>query len=661
LLLDDPVEKLKGVGSKRKAALASLGMSTLLDLLLHMPIRYEDRRNATPIAKLLPDKPAVVRGTLECVERRKSLKRQNLWITTASVTDATGSVGVVWFSGWANDIADGEGREILLCGTPVLNGRAAEFASPEYKLLPAESGAALPQDAEWNRIIPIYPATEDMPRRLLSRIIYDCVTSPDLIVGETLPSDILKKRNLLPLKDALRAIHNPSSRQDIINGRRSLVYREFYELQKRLRETRTRRMASIAPSLAAGTEALSRFVAGLPFTLTTSQTEALEEITADLNRETPMTRLLQGDVGSGKTVVALAAAAKTLGAGYQVALLAPTTILSGQLYAECEKNLAPPGFPCFELTSATGAADKKRIRAVAREDKPLVLVGTHALLEEGVKFGNLGLAIIDEQHRFGVTQRSSMREKNDSAHLLMMSATPIPRTLCLTFYGDIDCSFVKGKPHGRQPIITRIVDARRMNEVYRFIEKMLANGGRCYWICPLIGGDGEGVLFRAEELKRGLRGIKVEALYGSMPPDAKRGAIERFASGDVPLLVSTTVVEVGVDVAEANVIVIEDAPGFGLSQLHQLRGRVGRGTKRGVCLLLEDSQKNGQSARLRVLENTEDGFAIAEADLKLRGEGELAGLRQHGDTGLRVADIAKDARILEWTREDVERRGTTGV
>lgn len=652
MLLSDFVEKLSGVGPRRKAALSSLGITSLYDLLLHMPMRYEDRRRATPVGSVFPCKPAVVRGTLVCVSRRKSRQRQNLWITTATVKDATGSAGVVWFGGWANDMAACEGSEILICGTPSQGEGSLEFANPEYKIIPEGSGETLPREAEWNRIVPIYPTTENLPRKWLARIIYECVTSPELSIEETVPEALLQKRNLPSLRDALWGIHNPSSRQEIVNSRKSIVYREFFALQKTLREARLRRDAVRAPSLASGASALARFLRGLRFTLTPSQAEALGEITAELDREIPMTRLLQGDVGSGKTVVALGAAAKALGAGYQAAILAPTTILSGQLFAECEKHLTPLGFPCLELTGGLGAAGKREALALVREGKPLVLVGTHALLEEGVEFGNLGLAIIDEQHRFGVTQRDSLRERNSRAHVLMMSATPIPRTLCLTLYGDIDCSVVRGKPAGRLPVVTKIADPRRMDDVYRYVQKNAASGGLCYWVCPLISGEGEGVLFRAEELRRRLPDVGIAALHGGMPPDEKREIIARFASGAVQVVVSTTVVEVGIDVAEANVIVVESAASFGLSQLHQLRGRVGRGTRRGVCLLLGGAEKGEASGRLGILESTDDGFAIAEADLRLRGEGELTGLRQHGEAGFRVADIGKDAGLLEWAKED---------
>lgn len=653
MLLSDPVEKLNGIGPKRKAALASLGIVSVFDLLFHMPMRYEDRRTPTSIDRLVPDKPALVRGTLENISRRKAHQREKLWITTAEVRDPTGSIEVVWFGGWANDMTTSEGREIILCGTPTKNARSIEFASPEFKILPDDPNKALLPDAEWNRIVPIYPTTEGLPRKWLARIIYECITSPDLTVEETIPKALLAKRDLPLFGDSLRGIHNPTSRQEIVRGRKGLVYREFFALQQSLLEARARRASNRSPSLAAGNATLAFFLQALHFELTPSQTDALNEISVDLDRELPMRRLLQGDVGSGKTVVALGAAAKALGAGYQVAILAPTTILSGQLHGACQRHLAPLGFPCLEMTGGMSAADKKNLLARAKKGEPFVLTGTHALLEESLVIENLGLAIVDEQHRFGVMQRSLLKGKNDRAHMLMMSATPIPRSLCLALYGDIDSSVIGEKPRGRHPVATRIVDLRRVDEVYRFIGKKIAAGDRCYWVCPLIGDEDDGVLFRMKNMARHLPKVDIAALHGGMSSNEKRGIMARFASGEVQAIVSTTVIEVGLDVAEANVIVVESASRFGLSQLHQLRGRVGRGERQGVCLLLDDMQKGEGAERLSILEKTDDGFAIAEADLKLRGAGELTGLRQHGETGLRIADIVKDARLLEWARDDV--------
>ncbi len=616
-------------------------------------MRYEDRRSATPVERLVADKTAIVRGTLEDVNRRKAHGRQNLWITTAEVRDATGSVGIVWFGGWANDMTAHEGRRIVLCGAPALKERVLEFASPAYKILPDDPGEALLPDAEWNRIVPIYPTTEGLPRKWLARIIYECATSPTLRVEETLPEPLLAKRNLLSLHDALCGIHNPASRQEILEGRKSLVYREFFALQKALWEARVRRAAPGAPSLVAGNRAQKLFLRSLGFDFTPSQKDALHEISEDLDRKTPMSRLLQGDVGSGKTVVALAAAAKALGAGYQVAILAPTTVLSSQLQAGCERYLAPLGFTCLEITGGMKPSDRKNLLARVGQSEALVLTGTHALLEESVVFGKLGLAIIDEQHRFGVTQRSLLRGKNERAHALMMSATPIPRTLCLALYGDVESSLIKEKPLGRKSVATRIVDVRRIDEVYRYMRKEISSGGRCYWICPLIGDEDEGVLSRAKDMARHLRGVDIAALHGGMPAGEKKNVMARFAAGEAQVVVSTTVVEVGVDVPEASVIVVESASNFGLSQLHQLRGRVGRGDRRGVCLLLDEVQKNGVGERLAILEKCDDGFAIAEADLQLRGAGELTGLRQHGEAGFRVANFAKDTHLLEWAKEDI--------
>jgi ATP-dependent DNA helicase RecG len=660
----DPLNKLDGVGPGRESALAGLGLYTVEDLLFHMPTRYEDRRRAVPIADLVPDESAVVFGTVRSLSVRRAAGR-NLHIATFEVEDDFSAVSVVLFGGFRSFYSLKDGVRIALCGRPDVKGASLEFQSPDYALLKRGSSEMPPG---FDRILPIYPTVKGLPRRWLANLIFSCVTSPDLLPEDPIPEDILARRGLVSLRDALRGVHAPDVPEDVRRSMARLAYGELYEIQKKIFAARAARERTSALQLAHGADMAERFERSLPFELTESQRRAIGEICRDMAGCRPMSRLLHGDVGSGKTAAALSAAAMCAGAGAQTAILVPTTVLSAQFFSEASKYLAPVGIACSELRGGMGARERKDLLLRLADGKIDVIVGTHAMLEDDVVFKSLGLVVIDEQHRFGVRQRERIAGRSEGVHVLMMSATPIPRTLCMALYGDVDTSEIRGGPSCRKPVVTKVLSDNYVGDLYKFIASRVQAGCGCYWVCPLIGGDcgqecddRSSVLSRASDIEKNIPGVKVERMYGSMKPDEKRSVMERFSSGESGILVSTTVIEVGVDVERAGVMVIESASSFGLSQLHQLRGRVGRGSRAGVCILLDGARNIKNSPRLRIMTDTCDGFLIAEEDLRLRGAGDVAGTRQHGLLNLRFADFPRDSALLEAAREDAGAQAAPGT
>ena len=660
LTLETPVSALPGVGPKREAALRDLGVATIGDLLWHVPTRYEDRRTVVPIADIASypeDGEIVVSGTVESVGIRRSGNNGKLYIATVEVADDTATVPVVFFGGFRSFSNLRESARIALYGVPqrknIGRGELFEFVSPEYVIF--KEGEGIP--AEWARLVPVYPTTAEVPRNWLSKLIFRVATATDLEISDELPERIRTARSLPSLREALRGIHAPRTPEEAGASRRRLAYQELFDAQKKIRDSLRVREGLHASPLASGREALERFLSSLPFELTDAQKNAAREISDDLARTCPMRRLLHGDVGSGKTVVALAAVAQCVGAGRQAAILVPTTILSAQFFRACEAFLATQGVRVAELRGgASRAARAAVLEAVARGEID-VLVGTHALLEEDVHFASLGLLVVDEQHRFGVRQREALAARGCAPHVLTMSATPIPRTLCMALYGDIDVSAIHEKPKSRKPVATKIVSDNHIGELYAFLTERAKRGDRCFWVCPLIGeaddDESASVGARAAHIEKNTQTLAVDRLHGAMSSDEKRAAIARFDVGETHVLVSTTVVEVGVDVPDAAIMVVEGATRFGLSQLHQLRGRVGRGSRAGICILLDSARNLSCNRRMEIMLETDDGFRIAEEDLRIRGAGEIAGLRQHGFGSFRVADLSRDADLLTQARDDV--------
>ncbi|MDR3354097.1 MAG: ATP-dependent DNA helicase RecG [Synergistaceae bacterium] len=647
------MNELAGVGPRREEALAALGLLTVYDALCYLPMRYEDRRRPTSIRELVPGEYAVVRGKIESLLVRKTMRR-NVCVAMFDVSDGRDRVDVVIFGAFRSFVGLGERFDIILYGRPDIKDGSLVFQNPDYAVLTG-SAAAIPKD--FNRILPVYSTVKGLPRKWLANLIHLCVASPGLSLEDPIPDTLLAKRSLPSLVDAFRGVHAPENPGDITRSMRRLAYGEFFVSQVKIFEARAARERATAKPLTEGAGNVRRFVSSLPFILTESQLAVIDEIVSDISGVRPMHRLLQGDVGSGKTVVALAAAAMCAGAGLQTAILVPTTILSAQFFSEASRYLEPLGIRCAELTGGTGAKGREAVLAGLASGEIDVLVGTHAIIEEDVVFRSLGLAVIDEQHRFGVRQRDLIAGRNLGVHALMMSATPIPRTLCMAVYGDIETSMIRGRPSSRKPVITRVLSSNHIGGLYGFISRRAESGDGCFWVCPSIGDEDESasessVISRAADIEKNIRGVKVERLYGSMTPEEKSEIMRRFSEGESRIIVSTTVIEVGIDIPDAGVMVVEGASSFGLSQLHQLRGRVGRGNRQGVCILLDSGANIKNSRKLAIMTESDDGYLIAEEDLRLRGAGDIAGTRQHGVIDLRFAGLPQDSDLLELARED---------
>jgi ATP-dependent DNA helicase RecG len=632
--------------------LEALGVTTIGDLLYHLPVRYEDRRHYAWIASLEPGVPVVIKGDI-CKFTTRVTKKRGVTLATFELFDGFSSVKVVLFGGTRSFWPLDDGKTLFLYGTPSISEKNfLEMISPEYFV--SALGAVPP----WLRLWPIYPTAGGLSRSWLANLIHSCASSSELAADDPLPSDILGKYSFPSLTEAFKGIHAPDSFEEAERSRDRFAYQDFYENELMIAEREHKRGLSRAPSLASGADMRDRYISGLPFELCESQRIAVSEIERDLDAEVPMSRILIGDVGSGKTAVAASAAARCVGAGYQAAILVPTTILADQFFAFCDTYFSPLGVKVEKLSGGMSRGAKDDLLWRLRDGEIDVIVGTHAMLGEGVVFKSLGLLVIDEQQRFGVFQREKILSENRGAHLLMTTATPIPRTMRMAIYGDVACTEMASRPDkGR--IITRVMSDNHTDELYKFLAgKIHREGERCYWVCPLIGdedgvADDSSVANRSRDIKRAMRGVAVEVMTGAMSSAEKSAVMERF-SASPGILVSTTVIEVGIDVRGANIMIIEAASSYGLSQLHQMRGRVGRGTKQGVCILLDSARNIGGNRRLTVLMECDDGFKIAEEDLMLRGAGEYLGTRQHGDENFRVAELPRDERWFLSARNDVK-------
>jgi ATP-dependent DNA helicase RecG len=654
---------VKGVGPARAAMLEAKGLSTVEDLLAYPPFRYEDRTNVKTIAQLAPGEMATVIAEVRSA-KLSTFRRRDLGLFEATFTDASRAVlRVKWFhAAYLADVLQ-PGQRVALYGKVEYDSYAGQLSMvhPEYEILSEEDEA----DAALHvgRVVPIYEAAGKITTRVFRRLIHgvlERLTPPP----DALPASIRRRLRLPDLWTALRSLHFPPEQEDLrlLNAFRTpaqirLIFEEFFWLQYGLAVKRSsaRRESGIAFEL--NDRVRERIKQMLPFKPTAAQKRVLAEIAADMARPHPMNRLLQGDVGSGKTLVAAEAAIIAIENGYQVAMLAPTEILAAQHYYYFRNLFQKLGYQVGLLTGSSTKREKTLMKKLLAEGLVHFAVGTHALLEEDVEFRRLGLAIIDEQHRFGVLQRLRFIRKGTRPDVLVMTATPIPRTLALTLYGDLDVSVIDELPPGRKPIITRHVTEDQIERVWSFLRKQIEAGRQAYVVYPAIEESETQARKAAEKMYRHLSQVvfpdlRVGLLHGRMPAEEKEAVMESFKRGETQILVSTTVIEVGVDVPNATVMVIEQAERFGLAQLHQLRGRVGRGAEQSYCILVTGPLNDVSRERIRTLVESTDGFYIAEMDLKLRGPGEFFGTRQAGMPSLRVANIVRDAELLELARRE---------
>ncbi|QIA26897.1 ATP-dependent DNA helicase RecG [Thermaerobacter sp. PB12/4term] len=724
-----PLGRLPGVGRRQAQRLARLGLHTAGDLLWHLPRRYEDRSTWKPIARLVPGEVATVQGVVVAAQRVPTRTRRA--VVRVTVSDGSGRLDAVFFNQPFRLQQLSPGRAVRLSGRVEAGYRGWQMDHPEVELLEGEGD----EPVHTARIVPVYPATEGLHQRWLRQLAWQVVGALAGRVPEILPEELRRQLNLVERAQALRDIHFPPDAEAWQAARRRLAFEEWFVMQVALARVRSQQQQEPGRAHRPDGPRVARFLAGLPFELTPAQRRVLDEIRADMEAPRPMRRLVQGDVGSGKTVIAAWAMVKAVESGAQAALMAPTEILAEQHARRLQQLLAPAGIPVVLLVGSQPAADRERVLQGLATGQWPVVVGTHALIQENVRFRDLGLVVIDEQHRFGVRQRALLQDKGRLPDLLVMTATPIPRTLALTLYGDLDVSVIDQLPPGRQPVRTVWLRGRQRRKAYDLLAARVAAGEQGYVVCPLVddpaagpdrnpagasttgtsgarrdaagaggpiggatgaapggpsgngaasgrpaghgqgsGGQGPGgeepaagpggapedaehkaVTTWAEYVARRYPRLRVGILHGRMPGPEKERVMRAFERRALDVLVATTVIEVGVDVPNATVMIIEGADRFGLAQLHQLRGRVGRGSKESLCILVADPASAEGQMRLEALCRSQSGFDIAEFDLQLRGPGDFFGTRQHGLPALRIADPVKDAGLLRLAREAARR------
>jgi len=661
-----PVQYAKGVGPKRAALLARLGVATVEDALWYVPRRYEDRSVLLPIGRLVPGAPATVCGTVARI-RLSRTSRRRMTILNVTIADETGTLRCVYFNQpYLADVFK-PGRRVMVSG-PVSAGRQGwtelQMDVPQYEVLDDDDAPL-----HVGRIVPVYHETRGLTSRQLRTLIkglLDCYVDA---MADVVPDTVRARQRLLPIRAAMREVHFPSSpanleslNRGLTPAHRRMAFEEFFLLQLGL-ASRRQAVKEEAKSVRfdPATPLVGKLRALLPFRLTPAQERVLAEIQRDMAGPRPMNRLIQGDVGCGKTVVALLAMAAACGSGWQAALMVPTEILAEQHYFTMCRLLQQVGLTAVLLTGGGTPKTRAALHRQVASGEAQVVIGTHALIQKAVRFARLGLVVIDEQHKFGVLQRRTLLEKGYRPDVLVLTATPIPRTLAMTVYGDLDVSVIDALPPGRKPVRTEVFEEPERRRAYEFVRNQVRAGRQAYIVYPLVEEsekiDLRAAMEAADRLQRTLfRDVRIGLLHGRMKGEDKERTMAAFKAGEVRVLVSTTVIEVGVDVPNATVMVIEHAERFGLAQLHQLRGRVGRGADQAYCLLLASlaGGEEGTAARRRldVMVRTNDGFEIAEEDLRLRGPGELFGPRQWGMTEFRVANLIRDQALLEQARQE---------
>ena len=638
-----PVTMVPGVKPDDERKLDKLGIRTAHDLLFHLPYRYDDTRELARVAELQPGEEQTARVHVQRVGRAERSPVKKIMLVRAVLEDETGAVGAVWFNQPYIAQRLRAGDIIVVHGKVKYNRDGdLEFQSPEFEM-------AHDEQRHVGTLAPVYHETYKLSSRQIRNLIAPLLLTLAPKLEDVVPPDVLEAEGLLPIQEALRAVHEPVSHEEADAGRRRVAFEELFLLHLAAERARRRRVHAAGVVIPYDVELARGFTRSLPFTLTGAQRVAGHQILSDMAEPGPMNRLLQGDVGSGKTVVAALAALMAHRAGRQTAVMAPTEILARQHAATLDALLTPHGLPPRLLVGSTNERARREIIAALAAGHDALVVGTHALIEDDVVMENLGLAIVDEQHRFGVAQRQRLRQKSGvMPNFLAMTATPIPRSLALTVYGDVDVSSLHEMPPGRIPVETRVVHTLERDRAYAFVREQVGAGAQAFVICPLIEeSDKLGAKAATAEHERLSRQVfadlRVDLLHGRMPGREKEQRMARFVAGETDILVSTSVVEVGVDVPNASVMVIEGAERFGLAQLHQFRGRVGRGTRPSFCLLFEGGVDEGSTRRLHYLSTHTSGFDLAEHDLRDRKAGDVVGLRQHGLPEMQAADLLDEA------------------
>lgn len=652
IALDMPIQFVKGVGPMRAEAFKRLGVVTVSDLIEHLPFRYDHLPVSIPIGHLQEHQTATVVGMVRRVRASSGYRRASVVI---EAEDGTGVCRLRFFNApYMRDRAK-TGDVVRATGRVTTDDRFAVMVNPKLVVVPDDVDPLKYDDESFE---PVYPAGGPLSSKQIgvtvARIFDDAIAQ----VREILPRSIRDRRSLPPRPTALARMHKPTSLDDVSVARKRLAFDELLLMQLAVQiKRRSRDHRGGAPPIETTEKVRERIRARLPFELTEAQKRAVDEILSDLSESRPMARLLQGDVGAGKTVVAVYAALAAVAKRYQVAMLAPTELLARQIYERFSQYLAGSRVNTVLLIGGQSAKNRRIMTESIAAGEVDIVVGTHALIQKQVRFARLGLVIVDEQHRFGVRQRLALRAKGSEPHYLIMSATPIPRSLAMTLYGDLDVTVVNQLPPGRRPVTTRLVEPDRFEDAWRFVRDRVGRGEQAFVVYPLVSDSEELDLKSVEtamhQLHRGpLAGCRLAPLHGKLSPKEKTTVMQAFREGAVQVLVATTVIEVGVDVPNASIMVVEHADRYGLAQLHQLRGRVGRGFKKSYCILMADSLSHSARERLKILCDTNDGFKIAEADLRMRGPGELVGARQHGVPAFRVADLAQDADLALQARDD---------
>lgn len=637
------IQYIKGVGEKRARFFNKLGIYTVDDLIHYYPRKYQDWSKTVAVSDAPTDEPAFIRATM-ITPVKESMVRKGMTLYKCNFSDGSNVIHVTLFNNKYLAKSLRTFDEYVLYGKVERSFTSASMSAPIIEPVAAAVG-----------IHPIYSATPNLNSRAISKVMAAALDKIDEF-DETLDESIMKKYGLCSLNFAIRQIHFPDCEENIQTARKRLIFEELLTLQLGLMLLKTKK--STKNNIPISRDCTAEFYNLLPFEPTGAQKRAVDDCIKDMQSEKAMNRLIQGDVGSGKTAVAAAVMYTVAKNGYQSAMMAPTEILAHQHHESLSKLFESTGLTVELLTGSTKAKDKKEIKRRLIDGEIDIIVGTHALIQNDVEFKSLGLVVTDEQHRFGVEQRTNLAMKGDDPHLLVMSATPIPRTLALIIYGDLSISILDELPPGRQQIRTDVVNSGYHQRIYKFIKKAIADGHQAYIVCSLVE-ESESELIPATEYAEGLKNnffsdYRLGLLHGKMKPKDKDKIMDEFARGEVDILVSTTVVEVGVDVPNATIMVIENADRFGLSQLHQLRGRVGRGSDQSYCILVSDSKSDAAKERLKLMKSTSDGFKIADYDLKTRGPGDFFGKRQHGLPNLVIADMLEDMDTLNKCRECAE-------